>query len=50
MDEGIDKRENFLSEVGVGDLVELVIDGKFFGRTDNLNERYGGVCCGINKQ
>ena len=35
-------------DVHVGDLVELLVDGKFYGRTDGVNEMYAGYVTSID--
>ena len=37
-------------KIRVGDLIELLVNGKFFGRTDNQPERYAGYVGSITER
>lgn len=47
--ENLKKNEEYsvLNDISIGDLVELFVDGKFFGRPDKKYERYGGYIASI---
>lgn len=36
-------RSSIIQDIHVGDLVELIVDGKFFGRNDGGVDRYGAM-------